>query len=76
MTVNPNTYATDLANWPRAKSFQSLMYAPAFHRLWFLWLLMWLVAGFALIALIVERLRLRRPVPGTGGCQHPGDIDP
>ena len=37
-----------------------LMYIPIFHHLWFLWHLCWLVAGFAIIAVIVDRLPLPR----------------
>jgi len=33
-----------------------LMYVPVFAHLWFLWLFSWLVVGFAIIAMIVERL--------------------
>lgn len=40
-----------------------LMYLPLFHHLWFLWYLCWLVAGFLLIAWVLDRLNLARP-PG------------
>jgi peptidoglycan/LPS O-acetylase OafA/YrhL len=33
-----------------------LMIFPVFHHLWFLWFLCWLVAGFAVYALIADRL--------------------
>ncbi len=36
-----------------------------FHHLWFLWFLLWLVAGFALVALIVDRRPPRGGGPGA-----------
>lgn len=35
---------------------KALMIFPVFHHLWFLWFLCWLVAGFAIYALIADRL--------------------
>jgi len=37
-----------------------LMVIPIFHHLWFLWHLCWLVAGFAVIAAIIDRFSLPR----------------
>jgi len=42
--------------------FTALMLFPFFHHLWFLWFLCWLVAGFALVVLIL-RIVPRVPVP-------------
>ncbi len=35
---------------------EALMALPVFHHLWFLWFLCWLVAGFAVYALIADKL--------------------
>ena len=40
-----------------------LMHFPFFHHLWFLWLLVWLVAGLALAGTALGALRLRPSVP-------------
>ncbi len=40
-----------------------LMYVPFFHHLWFLWLLVWLVAGLAAVGAILSVVRVQPKVP-------------
>ena len=40
-----------------------LMYFPFFHHLWFLWLLCWLIMGFALVAVALSTVPLRPKLP-------------
>lgn len=55
--ASPATLDTRRAAW-----INKLMIQPFFHHLWFLWFLWWLVVGFAIVAMIVQRLP-RIPLP-------------
>ena len=71
VTVGPAMdWVVDRALRSRAKGFSVHELAPRlgeFHHLWFLWMLLWLLAGFVVVAFVADRVRPEPPRGDHGG---------
>lgn len=54
-------YGGTAGNAPKSSILSGLMDGELFAHLWFLWFLCWLVAGFAVCVVLVERLHVKKP---------------
>ena len=72
VTVGPAMdWVVDRARRSRAKGYSVHELAPRleeFHHLWFLWILLWLLAGFLVVAFVADRVR-PEPPRGDRGAQ-------